>query len=95
MNRIQQWAIPAALLVGAMLISASILFVGRWEISAVGYGYRGGPDATDHDTDTEFVYRLDRWTGQVEECGLDTSKSVQEMLQIGTPPIVCPRRFPQ
>jgi hypothetical protein len=41
-------------LAGAALIAGSILFIGRYEISA-------GDGA---------VHRLDRWTGEIEYCGL-------------------------
>jgi hypothetical protein len=58
-----EWAVLA----GAALIAASILFVGRFEISAVGYGSGPGEGATSQ----EAVYRLDRWTGQIAYCSLD------------------------
>lgn len=56
------WEILAA----ATLIAISILFIGRYQISAIGFGYGGG--ASSADTDTQAVYRLDRWTGKVEYC---------------------------
>jgi len=54
-------------LLGAIIIAASILFIGRYTISAVGYG--AGSD----NANTESVYRLDRWTGQLEDCQLGGS----------------------
>jgi|GEM_PF-1859250 len=44
-------------LVAAVLIAASILFVGRYQISAIGSRGQG--------IDMQAVYRLDRWTGKV------------------------------
>jgi hypothetical protein len=49
----------------ALIIAASILFIERWQISAVGYAY---PAGTQNSADTQVVYRLDRWTGQIEYC---------------------------
>ncbi len=51
-------------LLGAAVVAGSILFIGRYEISGIGYGYAtayGGTTMT-------AVYRLDRWTGKVEVC---------------------------
>lgn len=50
------WEILAA----AILLAASILFIGRYQISATGSGPGG------HDLDV--VYRLDRWTGSIDTC---------------------------
>lgn len=44
-------------LVAALLIAASIAFVGRYQISAMG--------AKDQISALQSVYRLDRWTGKV------------------------------
>jgi len=44
-------------LAAAILIAAGILFIGRYQISAIsepGFG--------------QLVYRLDRWTGQINRC---------------------------
>jgi hypothetical protein len=41
-----------ALIIGAVIIAAAILFIGRWEIAPA----RGG------------LVRLDHWTGKIEEC---------------------------
>lgn len=47
------------MLVAAVLVAASILFIGRYQISAaVGEGPFGK---------TQAVYRLDRWTGKVDD----------------------------
>jgi hypothetical protein len=47
-------------LVAAVLVAASILFIGRYQISSVGYAVPG--------YNKEVVYRLDRWTGKVDVC---------------------------
>ena len=48
-----------AILFGCLTIAAAILFIGRWEISAV-------------PGDTPFkVFRLDRWTGTIDYCSPD------------------------
>ncbi len=47
-------------LVAAILVAASILFIGRYQISAIGYlSPIGG---------AQVVYRLDRWTGKIDTC---------------------------
>ena len=48
-------------LAAAILIAASILFIGRYQISGIGYGWSGTGS-------TQLVYRLDRWTGQINRC---------------------------
>jgi len=48
-------------LAAAVVVAASILFVGRYQISTAGTGASPGNGST-------FVYRLDRWTGNVVEC---------------------------
>jgi hypothetical protein len=48
-----------AVLAGSLVIAASILFIGRWEISAI-------------PGDTFTVYRLDRWNGAIDHCAADT-----------------------
>jgi hypothetical protein len=60
-----------AIVVGALLIAGSILFIGRWQIAALGYGYAGGGDRGD--TAEEKVFRLDRWTGDIEYCAIGGS----------------------
>ena len=44
-------------LAAGVLIAASITFVGRYQISAIGSRAQG--------SDLQSVYRLDRWTGKV------------------------------
>lgn len=51
-------------LVAAVLIAASILFIGRYQISTSGVEYASYM--------TVAVYRLDRWTGKVDMCDRDT-----------------------
>jgi|HubBroStandDraft_3_1064219.scaffolds.fasta_scaffold81840_2 hypothetical protein len=58
-------------LLAGLLVAASILFIGRYEISAMGYGWHN-EDAADNTT--EKVYRLDRWTGKIQECSLDQNQ---------------------
>src|SRR5580704_17083956 len=61
-----------AVVAGALLIAGSILFIERWQISAVGFGYAGdGERGTD--TQEEKVFLLDRWTGQIEYCAVGGS----------------------
>jgi hypothetical protein len=83
--------VDIAILVSGAIIALSILFVGRWEISATayGYGFSGGESGTDTNETSETVYRLDRWTGTVEQCGTDIEK-----LKQGTVAMVCPLRVP-
>ena len=47
-------------LAAAILVAASILFIGRYQISTVGY-QAPGPNM-------QTVYRLDRWTGKIDMC---------------------------
>lgn len=47
-------------LVAAVLVAGSISFVGRYQISAIGYAVPG--------FDTKAVFRLDRWTGKIDKC---------------------------
>lgn len=71
-----QWMVPAAILVAAMFIAISIRDVGRWQISS------------DPEMDSPFhVYRLDRWNGEIQYCGLDTSQDPRTTTSIH---IVCP-----
>jgi hypothetical protein len=71
--------VAGAVLVGALIVAGAIVFVGRWQIA-------GGADPQRFE-----IYRLDRWSGHVEYCGLDprmdprTAKSAQ---------IVCPLAAP-
>lgn len=52
-------------LAAAILVAASILFIGRYQISAIGAGWRGGT--------MQEVYRLDRWTSNVGICTENTT----------------------
>jgi hypothetical protein len=47
-------------LAAAILVAACILFIGRYQISSIGYGWENGG--------AEKIYRLDRWTGKIDEC---------------------------
>jgi hypothetical protein len=55
---------PIAILIGAVIItagiSASILFVERWQIAA--------PADNDRSLLNLMVFRLDRWTGETTPC---------------------------
>ena len=62
------WHVPAAILLGCAAIAASVLLTSRWEIAAIGWGY-GGRD--DMPNTSAIVYRLDRWTGQIDQCEPD------------------------
>lgn len=53
-------AVVAAILFGCLLISASILFIGHYQISAYDGGMPNSSGAT--------IFRLDRWTGRVDFC---------------------------
>ena len=46
---------PVAIVLAAFIIGAAILIAGRWSIAP-------------HGGDSAVLYRLDRWTGQVETC---------------------------
>jgi len=54
-----------AIIIGAAIIAAAVLFLFRWEIQPAV-----------HDLGTSLAYRLDRWTGTVTIChyppGYDT-----------------------
>jgi hypothetical protein len=58
-----------AIVAGALLIAGSILFIERWQISAVGFGYAGDGERGS-DTQEEKVFLLDRWTGKIEYCAV-------------------------
>ncbi|MDE2267133.1 MAG: hypothetical protein KGL29_14620, partial [Alphaproteobacteria bacterium] len=47
-------------LIVAVLVAASILFIGRYQISSIGYAVSG--------YSKQEVYRLDRWTGKIDVC---------------------------
>ncbi len=69
MSWIQPWATPIAVLLSGLLIAGSIVFIERWEVAAIGYGFAGTDGA--QDTETQAVYRLDRWTGHIDVCSPD------------------------
>lgn len=66
-------ALVIAILTGSLAIAASVLFIGRWQISGIAYGYgynnadlKGGIHP--RDVEEVAVFRLDRWTGRIDEC---------------------------
>jgi hypothetical protein len=62
-------------LVAAVLVAACIAFIGRYQLSAAGYGaqnYSG-----------QAIYRLDRWTGKVDACEQSTTKDGTRQRQDG------------
>lgn len=69
------WGGAAAIVVAALLVAGAILLMGRWQIVA-------SPN-----TDAAAVYRLDRWTGHVELCGVNHDVFVKEKRVIVTCPI--------
>jgi hypothetical protein len=56
---------PIAIIVGALIIAAAILFTFRWE-AATARGADGNP----------AVFRLDHWTSKVAVCAVDVQKSL-------------------
>lgn len=60
-------AAPLTPIIGAIIIAASVAFFGRYEISATSYGFKDDPS----NSTSEVVYRLDRWTGEIRECGVN------------------------
>ena len=65
-------ALVLAVLAGALIIAGSILFIERYQITAMGYGWSGGGEGGS-DTSEEKVFRLDRWTGDIEYCAIGGS----------------------
>jgi hypothetical protein len=61
--------VTGAILIGALLIAGSILFIERYQITAMGYGWSGGGEGGS-DTSEEKIFRLDRWTGEIEYCAV-------------------------
>ena len=79
-----EWVVLA----GAALIAGSILFIGRYEITAAGYGFSGG--ATAADTTDETVFRLDRWTGEIRTCSVNMNTNfVAQMKATGAAIVAC------
>lgn len=48
------WRVPAAIVIGAVLIAAAIMVVGRWD-------YRTLPEGN-------YILRIDRWSGEAALC---------------------------
>jgi hypothetical protein len=59
-------SIQGAILIAAGLLIAAMMFIDRWQISAIGFGY--AESGGGYSTDTEAVYRLDRWIGEIDRC---------------------------
>jgi hypothetical protein len=62
---------PISTIIGAIIIAGAVLFAFRWEIAPAG----------------SMVYRLDRWTGQIQVC----NASVESQLQLTPRPADCGR----
>ena len=58
--------IPAAILISALILAVTGLFLFRWEIQAA------NDLAAQKSIDSYAVYRLDRWTGSVTRCAKTT-----------------------
>jgi hypothetical protein len=58
--------IPLAIVIAGLLIAGAILIAFRWQISAA----------------TGVVYRLDRWTGSVIVCDLNSHLSLSDCWQV-------------
>ncbi len=63
---LKRWATPATVIFSGLLVAASIVFIGRYEISAEGFGY--GANGDEQGDNREAVFRLDRWTGEIDYC---------------------------
>lgn len=75
-------------LVGAVIIASSILYIGRWEITAAGYGFSGGSSTSD--TTDETVFRLDRWSGEIDSCiSLRDPESMKGLARTGRATMSC------
>ena len=64
-------ALVCALLLGAFLVSGILLFIGRWQIAA---------------STGDTVYRLDRWTGEIDLCSYDVERMKREDIFVLTCP---------
>lgn len=72
-----KWALLIlAVLTAGGSVAASILFIGRWQIAAIGYG----------DGASQGLYRIDRWTGEIVQCGSNPTLSLQAKRFV----IICP-----
>ena len=61
-----------AVVTGALLIAGSILYIERWQITTIGYGFLGGGERG-ADTNEEKLFLFDRWTGTIEYCPIGGS----------------------
>jgi hypothetical protein len=52
-------AIPASIIIAGALIAIAVLIIGRWDISGT----------------TNGVWRLDRWSGDIQVCVAGTPKA--------------------
>ena len=57
--------VPRAVIIGAVIIAATIIFALRYEIAAA---QSGNGNAT--------AFRLDHWTGNVTVCAIDVQRSL-------------------
>ena len=67
--KLESAVVALSLLLGASLVAGSILFIERYQISAIGYGFAGDGEHGSDNQD-EKVFRLDRWTGDIEYCSI-------------------------
>ena len=65
---LMRWTVEFAILIGAAIIATSIMFVGRYDIATSRYVYNGASGGGREAAATSFIYRLDRWTGQIDFC---------------------------
>lgn len=77
------------ILAGAALVAASILWIGRWQVSGV-------------PGDAIVAYRLDRWSGTIDYCVLNAPKEAAASAfaaqadRANAVPVIClrPKRAP-
>jgi len=62
-----RWTVEIAILLGAVIVAASIMLVGRYDVAVTGdvYPILGRVRQA---AGTHYIYRLDRWTGQIDFC---------------------------
>ena len=58
---------PAAILISALILAVTGLFLFRWDMQAA------NDSAAQKPIDGYAVYRLDRWTGSVSRCATSVS----------------------
>ena len=58
--------VEIAILLGAAIIAASIMLMDRYDIAIAGAVYSGASGR--QAAGTHDIYRLDRWTGQIDFC---------------------------